>query len=335
MLFFKNYLLFFILAIGFFAYLIFKVVAYFNPPLPTLRVMTYSSFAGDFGPGWTLNREFKKQCGCKIKWIIVPDSTLFLQRLNLRKDQFKVDLVMGFDQLALTDMQNLKWEPIDNINKSQMVDPVKKFVSSIFIPYNWSPMTLISRKPIRKKIQLQNLLDPIYFKQISLPKPSLSTVGLQFFFWLYVSLGEKNLTKFLKKLGPQLYGLPPSWSTSYSLFQRGHTKLAFSFFSSLLYHQRQKQEDFYALQFEEGHPYQIEFLSIPKRALKKDLAKDFIYFLMSKKAQTILKESNFMFPLTSNTELPFALSLISYEKLNDFQANKKRLLSLWQDKVKL
>ena len=318
----KHQWLFLILIAIVFCYLIFKIFHFFTPNLPILRVMTYSSFAGDFGPGSILSREFKKQCGCKIRWVTISDSTLFLQRLNLREDHFKVDLVMGFDQLALKDMQNLKWKTISSINGSQIIDPV---------------MTFISRKPVKKTLELPSLLDPIYFKQITLPKPQLSTVGLQFVYWLYVALGEKHLSSFLEKLGEQLYGQPPSWSTSYSLFQRGHTELSFSFFSSLLYHKKRKQTDFYALQFKEGHPYQIEFLSIPKTSTKATLAKEFIHFMLSSKAQMILKEAHFMFPVIVEEKefLPPTLSLISYEKLNEFHKQKKHLLSLWSDLVKL
>ena len=322
----KHYLLFFILVC--LCYFIFKMWSYVYPPLPVLRIMTYSSFAGDFGPGRMLGREFKKQCGCKIRWVTIPDSTLFLQRLKLRKDHFKVDLVMGFDQLALKDLQGLGWKSIEDvIDKEQIIEPVSEFTSSFFAPYNWSPMTFISRKPVEKTLQLKDLLDPVYFKQIALPKPTLSTVGLQFFYWLTVSLQDEELSSFLEGLGAQLYGLPSSWSTSYSLFQRGHTEIAFSFFSSLLYHKKRKQTDFHALRFEEGHPYQIEFLSIPERAVQEDLAKDFIDFLLSVKAQTILKDTHFMFPVVKGVEgQAFSdISLISYEELNSFQAQKKRL----------
>ena len=299
-----------------------------------LRVMTYSSFAGVFGPGKFIAKEFEQNCKCQIQWIKIPDSTLFIQRLKLKKDGFKTDVIMGLDQISLKAAGKLQWKPITDIHKSQFIPPIRNFVSEKFIPYNWSPMTFISKKHT-ETISLKNLLEPQYKNNISLPSPQLSTAGLQFYYWFWYVFREKTF-KILESFKNQLYGLPPSWSASYSLFQRGHVNLSFSYLSSLLYHKQQKQKDFYALVFKEGHPFQVEFAGVSSFCTQCRLAVQFVHFLQTPKIQLILKQKNYMFPVNlsikeiDDTLSSFSSKFIPYGKdLDVFLKTKQDRLKQW------
>ncbi len=349
-------------------YAIQKAPVFFSPkkPVKSLRVMTYSSFAGVFGPGQALKKKFQKLCACHLTWIKIPDSTLFKQRLLLRKDHFKVDVVMGFDQLSSLQLlpsasknQPLEWKPV-LVSKKIFTPSVEKFLSPYFVPYNWSPMTFISHKPVQKIISLKELLKPEYRGKISLPSPVHSTVGLQFFYWMWFVWSDKTHS-FLKQMRPQLYGLAPSWSTSYALFQRGHVSLSFSYFSSLLYHSQQNQKNFHGVFFKEGHPFQVEMAGVLKSASSPHLAKQFIHFLLTPEVQALLMQKNYMFPVLKQHFLPLEtkknqkafwnqnkaldfvaphpsetkkgggnLNLISYHRLQDFLKEKTSWLHLWQ-----
>ena len=342
---------------------------------PILRIMTYSSFAGVFGPGESIQKEFEKTCKCRIKWIKVPDSSLFVQRLSLKKDGFKTDVVMGLDQISLLSAKKLKWRKVTNINPENFISPVRGFVSEQFIPYDWSPMTFLARKKTAP-MNIQDLLNSQYKNNISLPSPKFSTAGLQFYYWIWTNfeIGKNNLSSplfsskpsaekfqiyyqsankenniitqfmdFLKSFGEQLYGLPPSWSTSYALFQRGHVRLSFSYLSSLLYHQQQNQKDFYAISFKNGHPFQMEFSAISDFCTQCHLADQFVQFLQKPKIQQILFEKNYMFPVnkTLSTDENYKLlssykwKFISYgEELETFLKHKELWLKLWDSFVK-
>ena len=191
----------------------------------TLKVMTYSSFAGVFGPGQKIKSLFEKEYNCKIKWIKISDSTLFAQRLSLKKDGFNTDVVLGFDQLSILPLQKFSWKKIP-VDKKKIIPLGQEFLSSFYIPYNWSPMSFLSRKPL-KLAGLDDLLRSEFKYQISLPSPQTSTVGLQFYYWIWKNFSEKT-TDYLTKLKSQLW-VSPSWSTSYALFQRGHVTFSFSF----------------------------------------------------------------------------------------------------------
>ena len=328
----KIVILFFILILGVGGSLFFFLQ---NPTdsKKVLRVMTYSSFAGVFGPGIYLQKEFEKTCDCQIKWIKVPDSTLFVQRLSLKKDGFKTDVVLGLDQLSLKSARTLVWKKI-KVKPELFNFPARDFLSNEFIPYDWSPMTFLSRKKSEVFLSLQDLLHEKYKNNISLPSSRTSTVGFQFYYWIWF-IFQENVEHFLKSLKNQLYGMSPSWSTSYALFQRGHVSLSFSYLSSLLYHQEQKQEDFYPMQFKEAHPFQVELVGVSGFCTQCELAKSFVHFLLKPEIQNHLIQKNYMLPVISTVpETPFIqtlpkLKLIRYDKWDLFLEKRDQWLNKW------
>ena len=328
----KKYVLiiFFLLGIGGFFFWFSP-----SPSKKILRVMTYSSFVGVFGPGSHIQKEFEKICDCQMKWIKVPDSTLFAQRLSLREDGFKTDVVMGLDQLSLGIMtKKLPWKKIQ-IKKNMLVSPAKDFLSDQFVPYDWSPMSFLSREK-REEMSLHDLLKKNFKNKISLPSPRTSTVGHQFYYWIWFVFKEK-LDDFLLAFKDQLYGMSPSWSTSYALFQRGHVSLSFSYLSSLLYHQQQKQEDFSFVPFKEGHPFQVEMAGVSGFCTQCELAQSFVNFLLTPKIQNILKEKNYMFPVialpeeSSSINFFLKVKFIKYDELDSFLNDKEKWLSKWDE----
>ncbi|MDE0119548.1 MAG: thiamine ABC transporter substrate-binding protein [Bdellovibrionales bacterium] len=300
------------------------------PQKKVLRVMTYSSFVAVFGPGSHIKKEFEKICDCRVKWIKVPDSTLFVQRLNLREDGFKTDVVLGLDQLSLKKVKILSWKKT-KVKKDIFTSPARAFLSDEFIPYNWSPMSFLARTK-KGEMNLSDLLEGKYKNNLSLPAPRTSTVGLQFYYWVWCVFREKT-EEFLKKIKDRLYGLPPSWSTSYALFQRGHVSLSFSYLSSLLYHQEQNQQDFHFVLFKEGHPFQVELMAVSGFCTQCELARSFVRFLLTPKIQVLLKQKNYMLPvihLNQNGPVKDMLSkvkLIQYDPV--FLDHKEEWLNKW------
>ena len=337
------------------------------PSKTTLRVMVYSSFVNVFGPGPLIKKKFEEICDCRIKWLKVPDSTLFAQRLKLKKDGFKADVVLGLDQLSLNSVETLPWKEVSvsrsiwakinshlpveqellngfmTIHNPQQSHPSPKLaqhplmVQTYFVPYNWSPMSLLSRKKQEQALSLKDLLNPSFQHNISLPSPRTSTAGFQFYYWIW-SVFKEQTGVFLKSFKSQLYGLSPSWSTSYSLFQRGHVDFSFSYLSSLLYHRQQKQTDFYFVFFKEGHPFQVEMAGVSAFCTECAWAKKFVLFLLKPEIQNILKTKNYMLPVIEPSYKDFpelrGLNLISYKNWPDFLDQKQKWLKKWDLEIK-
>jgi thiamine transport system substrate-binding protein len=96
----------------------------------------------------------------------------------------------------------------------------------------------------------------------------------------------------------QAHSFSPSWSTSYGLFTKKQTKLAFSYLTSPIYHeQEEKNSNYVALKFKEPHPIQFEFVGIPEICKNCELAEQFVNMMLSNQGQKIIMEKNYMFPV--------------------------------------
>jgi len=304
---------------------------------PVLKILTYSSFAGAYGPGRLLKAEFEKICDCRVQWFLSEDSTLLSQRFHLLPE---TDMVLGWDQITKLSARTESWQNLsflqDRILNSKPFEE-SSFKADFFIPFDWSPIGFLSRDSVQKK-QLSNLEDLKKFSgRFSIPEPRTSNLGLQFYYWLYESLSGdlQELSHYLKQIRPQLYGPAPSWSLAYGLFRKGQTDLGFSYLSSLLYHQKEEPEQkYFFLVFESPHPYQVEFFSISKKAKNKDLAARFARLLLSEKGQKILMDKNYMLPVSIAYDFEQKPSFLSYRLLEEFITQKKELLDLWKNSLR-
>ena len=317
-----------ILLMSFFIYFLLD----FPVQKPRLKILTYSSFTGVYGPGPAIKDEFESLCDCQLQWFLVEDSTALLQRFLFLPE---IDIVIGWDQITRPLMQEQLWEDLSFLKKFLSIE--NRFLkNSFFIPLDWSPIGFIYKKPEYKISSLKSLKN---FKgRISFPEPQSSALGLQFYYWIYeVFKGDKDaISQFLKELESRVYGPLFSWSLAYGFFKKGQTQMALSYLSSLLYHQKEEpNQDYFFAEFKEGHPYQLEFFSVSKRSKNKNLALKFSEFLLSDKAQKILLEKHYMLPVSKQVSLDAflqlkKLKLLSYDKLEVFIKDKQNLLDLWK-----
>ena len=300
--------------------------------LPILKVLTYSSFISPYGPAQDIQREFEKECECRLRWIEAEDSTLMVQKLQVRPDGLGIDMLLGLDQLTLFEAKkNVKWKNLSLYN-FPWIRSAQYWVYSWAIPISWAPFTFISKKTLPPN-SFQSLLNSKWSESISIPHPRSSTVGLQFYFWLYSQMKPSEVSKFLKKFKDQIYDLSHSWSSSYGLFQRDKSKLTFSYQTSLMYHEVEENKKYLHSVFKKGHPYQVEYVSIPATCTNCQLARGFIKFLLKPKIQKILMKKNYMLPVIRGVT-PFErlqnLPLISYKKVSSFLKNKDALIQEWE-----
>ena len=327
--------LFYILAILPASFLVYFLISFTSSQKPSLKILTYSSFVGVYGPGPDIKQEFEAVCNCELQWFLVEDSTALLQRFLFLPE---IDMVIGWDQITWPVSHQELWADLSFLKKFLSIEsPFLK--SSVFIPLDWSPIGFIYKK---SEYKISNLKALKNFKaKISFPEPRASTLGLQFYYWIYeVFKGDKNLiSQFLEEFKTHVYGPVFSWSLAYGFFKQGQTQMALSYLSSLLYHQKEEpNQSYFFAEFEEGHPYQLEFFSVSKNSKNKKLALNFAEFLLSKKAQEIILEKHYMLPVSKQFPANSLLhlkkpKLLSYKKLDEFIKNKQNLLELWEKKL--
>jgi len=149
--------------------------------------------------------------------------------------------------------------------------------------------------------------------------------------------GEAEGFKFIQKMMDQVHSFSPSWSTAYGLFTKKQAKAALSYVTSPIYHQvEEKNNDYVALEFKEGHPIQFEFLGIPESCKNCELAEKFVNLMLSDAGQKLIMQKNYMFPVVKNVKEGTAFAEIpQFKTMNDFQIPSaqevERLLKKWSD----
>lgn len=263
------------------------------------RVFGYSSFTGQWGPGPELKKIFEKDCQCKVEFVEGSDSGILLQRLSIEGESLGADLVVGFDQFDLSKAQDqLQWKPM-NLNLD-LVETLKNVeMNRYFVPYDWGVLTFVARRSDNLNIHnLDQLLDSSLAGQIALQDPRTSSPGLQFLNWVIKSKGEEEGFKFIRSMMKQAHSHSPSWSSAYGLFTNRQAKLVFSYVTSPIYHLiNEKDDNYVALEFSQGHPMQVEFVGIPNYCHNCDLSEKFINLMLSPEGQKIIMQKNYMFPV--------------------------------------
>lgn len=303
---------------------------------PKLVIYSYSSFVDSFGPGPEIVERFKKICLCDIEVVDVGSGGLLLERLRLTPDR-QVDVILGLDQLNLKSaLQNFKWKNI-RLPPKNWQEQVKPSVYSMFIPFDWSPMTFLSRGKIAEGSDVRTFFATQPPKSIALQAADLSSPGLQFMYWMWsLSQTQKEpLEKIASVLKPKIHSFSPDWSGSYSFFQSGAANTVFTYLTSLIYH-REKKEDFNYAVFAEGHTAQIEYVAIPDQCMSCGIAESFANFLTEPEIQKLIMTKNYMLPsiagVTAGTEfekLP-QLKILPIERMDAFVDEQKSILTEWK-----
>lgn len=307
---------------------------------PVVRVLGYTSFVGQWGPGPGLKEGFEKDCNCRIEYFDAADSGLLLQKLQGDIDSAGSDLVIGFDQYDLEKAEKaVSWKRVTlpNLDWEELLTPYR--TNSFFIPFDYGLLAFNFKKSETQILpkSLDDLLNPNYARKISLEDPRTSSPGLQFLFWLVQLKGEDGAFKYLAKLGENIHSISPSWSTAYGLFQKGQAKTVFSYVTSPIYHLvEEKNSDFVAAEFTEGHPMQVEFMGVPSSCKSCDLGEKFLRYIVSVEGQKIVMSKNYMLPVVRGVRKGTAFeNLPSFKSLEHKQipniVDRERILQRWAE----
>jgi len=240
----------------------------------TLTIYSYGSFTSPYGPGPHLKEAFEKTCHCTVEFITMETSLLLSTRLFIEGKKTKADLVIGLDPMAMT--------PIKNLFKE-------------LHPYSNTCLAFIYKKDL-----IQN--PPTSFRDfvesqptVIVPDPRTSSTGLNLLAWMSYIFGSQNKEAW-NELNVLTY--PKGWGESYALFLRGESDYVLSYMTSPLYHALVEKNDAYgSLNFQEGNLCVHEYAGIPITSQHKELAQQFIDFLLSPEGDTIVATKGWRYPM--------------------------------------
>lgn len=296
-----------------------------------LHVLTYSAFVSAWGPGADIAKAFEaKELEAarpgqpnvwKVEYVDAGDEGLLLRKLEL----FPADVVLGIDNLDLPKAKAARtwreWRSID-----------------------WAPMGFVYRKSeiSDPPKSLQDLLNARFRNSIALEDPRTSAPGLHFLDWIISALGEEPAFEFLRQIKPNVFIVAPGWSGAYGAFTKRQAKLAFTYLTSPIYHQREeKSSDVTAAAFS-AQPLAEESAAIPESCSSAEscaAAHRFLDVLISEKVQRLLMTKNYMLSRrdsalvkvegTDSYDRVARLPLLQFSKL-DSGSEREALLRRWQ-----
>ncbi|WP_143531452.1 thiamine ABC transporter substrate binding subunit [Xaviernesmea oryzae] len=282
----------------------------------TLTVYTYESFVSDWGPGPKVKEAFEKTCACKVDFVGVADGVALLTRLKLEDENTDADIALGLDTNLISEAKATGLFEPHGLDISAVKVP-GNYSDDTFIPYDYGHFAVVYDTKVMKNPprSLKELVDGDPSQKIAIEDPRTSTPGLGLLLWMKSVYGDQAPEAWAK-LKNRVLTVTPGWSEAYGLFTKGEVPMVFSYTTSPAYHMVEEKTDRYqAASFSEGHYIQIEVGGMLKGSSDKDLARQFLKFMISPEFQDVIPTTNWMMPAAETSEpLPEAFGKLVQPK---------------------
>ena len=269
----------------------------------TLTVYTYESFISEWGPGPKVKEAFEKTCGCNVNFVSVADGVALLSRLKLEGAGTKADIVLGLDTNLTTEAKATGLFDASGIDVGGLKVP-GDYKDDVFVPYDYGHFAVIyDTQTIKNPPQsMKDLVEGDPSQKIVIEDPRTSTPGLGLLLWVKSVYGDKAPEAWAK-LKKRVLTVTPGWSEAYGLFTKGEAPMVLSYTTSPAYHMVAENTDRYqAAAFSEGHYIQIEVAGLLKNAPDKELARDFLKFMVTPGFQDTIPTNNWMMPVSATSQ---------------------------------
>ncbi len=268
---------------------------------PELTVYTYDSFVSDWGPGPQIEAAFEETCGCDLKFVGMGDGAALLARLKLEGARSDADVVLGLDTglIAAAKETGLFTETAVNADYALPIT----WTDATFAPYDWGYFAFVHNTDLSPPTNFKALGESDL--KIVIQDPRSSTPGLGLLMWVKDAYGDEA-PAIWEGMADNVLTVTKGWSEAYGLFLEGEADMVLSYTTSPAYHMiAEEDETKAAAVFDEGHYMQIEVAGRLAGSDQPDLAADFLNFMVSDAAQSILPTTNWMYPaVTPSGGLP-------------------------------
>lgn len=270
----------------------------------TLTVYTYESFVSEWGPGPKVKEAFEKTCACTVNFVGVADGVALLTRLKLEGETSKADIVLGLDTNLVAEAKQTGLFEAHGVDTSALTLSGDGFKDDTFIPYDYGHFAVIYDTQTVKNPpkSLKELVEGDPAEKIVIQDPRTSTPGLGLLLWVKAVYGDEAPAAWAK-LKNRVLTVTPGWSEAYGLFTKGEAPMVLSYTTSPAYHMVAEETDRYqAAAFSEGHYIQIEVAGLMKTAPEKELARQFLAFILTPGFQDTIPTNNWMMPAAATSE---------------------------------
>ena len=256
-----------------------------------LLIYCPSTFASEYGPGPKIAQMFKEQTGEDVEYLTLSSATL-IKRLQTEGEQSSADLVLGLDATLVKEARDSALFEAMSLELPPLKLPIA-WDDPVFLPYYVGYFALVYNEK-RVKNPPKNW-DEFFASPYTLTyaDPRTSIVGLGLLSWLK----HENKANW-QALASRTLTVTKGWSESYALFTQGEADFVFSYDTSPLYHALMDNDPSYkAAIFDQGHYLQIGVAAMLKNSKQKPLAQDFVKLIFSSKAQGLIAELDYVYPV--------------------------------------
>ncbi|WP_076397117.1 thiamine ABC transporter substrate binding subunit [Rhizobium sp. RU33A] len=303
----------------------------------TLTVYTYESFVSEWGPGPKVKEAFEQTCDCTVNFVGVADGVALLTRLKLEGETSKADVVLGLDTNLVEEAKQTGLFEAHAVDAANVQVP-GGFSDDVFLPYDYGHFAVIYDTEVIKTppTSLKDLVEGDPSQKIVIQDPRTSTPGLGLLLWVKSVYGDQAPEAWAK-LKDRVLTVTPGWSEAYGLFTKGEAPMVLSYTTSPAYHMVAEETDRYqAAEFSEGHYIQIEVAGLVKNAPEKELARQFLAFMLEPGFQDTIPTNNWMMPVAATSEpLPEAFGKLVQPKTTflmspaEVAANRQAWIDEW------
>ncbi len=262
---------------------------------PVLTVLTYDSFATEWGPGPVIETGFEAICACDLRFVTAGDGAAVLARIRLEGTTSGADVVLGLDTTLTADA-----------TATGLFAPVKArpnalpvpFADPNFVPFDWGWFAMVydTTKLATPPTSFEELAASDL--KILIEDPRSSTPGLGLVMWVKAAYGPRA-PQIWQALADNIVTVTPGWTEAYNMFLDGEADMVLSYTTSPAYHLIAEGDATKAAAlFAEGHYMQVEVAGKLAASDQPALADAFLAYLTSDAAQTALITTNWMYPAT-------------------------------------
>ena len=270
----------------------------------TLTIYTYDSFAADWGPAPGIEKAFEETCDCDVQFVAADSSIGALRKVQLEGDQTKADIVLGLDTNIAEAARETGLFVAHKADTGALTLPTGEWADETFLPFDYSYFAFVYNKenvpsPPTSFEALNALPDDF---KIVIQDPRSSTPGLGLLLWIQEAYGDKAQDVW-QAMAPKIVTVTKGWSDAYGLFLKDEADMVLSYTTSPAYHEIAEGDTrFAAAAFDEGHYLQIEVAAIVGSSKNKELAEEFMQFMLSDTVQDIIPTTNWVYPATSTKQ---------------------------------
>ena len=263
----------------------------------TLTVYTYDSFVSDWGPGPQIKTAFEAECDCTLEFVSAGDGAAMLARLRLEGERTEADVVLGLDNSLMEQARDLGiFAPLAAAPEGLAL-PVA-WEDDTFMPYDWGYLAFVYDNT--KLTEVPDSFEALAASDLSIviQDPRSSTPGLGLVLWVKAAYGE-GAAGIWQGLSDNIVTVTKGWSEAYGMFLEGEADMVLSYTTSPAYHLIAEDDSSKsAVQFSEGHYLQVEVAAKLVSSEHGALADEFLAFVTTDAFQSVIPETNWMYPAT-------------------------------------